>query len=88
MASKRVKVRAHPGAPLKDAEIIEVDEATERWNEYKLSDGSVIRFKVVVVEVCRIVGEHDAEGNPSYVVKSGNILTVNSPDNLRKQESE
>ena len=88
MASKRVKVRARPGEPLKDAELIEVNEATERWNEYQLSDGTVIRLKVVVVEVSRIEGEYDADGNPSYIMKSGNIMTVNSPDNLRKQEPE
>jgi hypothetical protein len=75
---------AIPGEPPKDAELVEVTNAEERWNQYLLSDGTVLRTKAVVTEVWRVIDEFDAEGNPKYVMKSGGILVVNAPDELRR----
>lgn len=57
----------------------------EHWNEYLCDDGSVVKLKTVVTEVLRLEGEYDSEGNPVYVVKSANVVTVSAPDNLRKK---
>jgi len=73
-----------PGGELKDAELMEVQRSNEQWSECLLGDGSVIKLKAVVTEIWRIVGEYDNEGNPIYVVKSRNVVTVTSPDELRK----
>jgi len=56
----------------------------EEWNEYQLEDGTNLRIKCVVSEVYRIPDAYDDEGNPIYVVKSGNILNVKSPDHIKK----
>ncbi len=60
-------------------------EATkEPWSEYTLADGSILKLKTVVTEVVRVEGQYDNEGNPTYVVRSGNVLVVSAPDNLRR----
>ena len=57
----------------------------EEWNEYDLEDGTTIRLKAVVTDVVRLNGEYDQEGNPVYVVKSGNMMVVKAPDELKKK---
>ncbi len=73
-----------PGGPLKEAELIEIRQASEHWNECLLGDGTVIKMKTVVSEVWRIIGEYDTDGNPVYFVRSTNVLNVNAPEELRK----
>ncbi len=57
----------------------------EEWNEYTLEDGTTLRMKAVVSEIIRLNDEYDQEGNPIYVVKSGNMLVVKAPDNLKRR---
>ncbi len=56
----------------------------EHWNEYFLDDGSVVRVKLVATEIARVENEYDDDGNPVYIVRSANVLSVNSPESLRK----
>ena len=56
----------------------------EHWNEYLLDDGSVLRVKLVAMEVVKIDDQYDPQGNPVYVVQSQNVLAVNAPERLRK----
>ena len=58
---------------------------TEDWNEYDLEDGSTLRLKVFISDILRLQDKYDQEGNPIYIVKSGNIVVVKAPDNLKKQ---
>jgi hypothetical protein len=58
--------------------------SAEHWNEYLLDDGTVLRFKSVVVAVYRIDGQFDEAGDPSYFLKSQNVVNVSAPENLRK----
>ena len=44
-----------------------------------------LKMKLVATEVWRVVDEWDQEGNPIYVVKSSNVLTVNPPEELRRK---
>ncbi len=80
----RRKIATGPGQ-FHDAELIEVQQAQEQWNQYLLGDGTIVKLKVVVTEIWRLDGEYDNDGNPRYVIKSGNILVVNAPDDLRRQ---
>ena len=63
---------------------MEIQRSNEQWSEHLLGDGSVVKLKVVVTEIWRVVNEYDNEGNPVYVVKSRNVVTVTAPDELRK----
>ena len=69
-----------------DVQPVAVEDQLEHWNDYRLADGSSLRVKVVVSEVLKLVNplEFDAEGNPTYVVKWSNVVTVTSPDELRR----
>ena len=67
-----------------DGEDMSFSLVREDWNTYQLHDGTELRMRLVVSEVVRISGEFDREGNPVYVVKSGNMLVVKSPDNLKR----
>lgn len=53
----------------------------EPWTKHKLSDGTIIRMKLVVSDVIRLHANHPS-GEPHYVVKSSNILAVDTPENL------
>lgn len=84
MPATRRKIQVGPGGPEKDAQLIEIQQSNEHWNKYLLSDGSVIKIKPVATEVWRIDGEWDHEGNPMYVIKTSNVVTVSPPDELRR----
>ena len=77
--------------PFKGREVEGVDVnfrvVREDWNEYQLSDGTELRMRLVVSEVIMIPGEYDKEGNPAYVVKSGNLVVAKSPDHLKRPPS-
>jgi hypothetical protein len=60
----------------------------EHWNEYVLNDGSVIRIKWVVTEMLKVSGKFDNEGNPLYIVRSKNVVSVSASDRAKKQTSE
>ena len=64
---------------------VDVEESTERWSSVRLADGSRIRLKASVLTVVRLDDRFDNDGNPVYMVKSTNLLSVNSPDSIRKQ---
>ena len=81
----RRKIAIGPGQ-FADGETVEVQQASEHWNQYLLADGSVVRLKVVVTEIWRVEGQYDNDGNPKYIVRSGNVLAVSSPDEIRKPQ--
>ena len=68
-----------------DAQLVEVTQGGERWNEYLLEDGTIMKVKLVLTNVYRAEGQYDAEGNPIYIVQSTNVLSVNAPEELRRK---
>jgi len=70
----------------KDKDAIDTDFKTvkEDWNVYDLQDGSRIRLKTVVSIIAKVPNEFDNEGNPVYVVKASNVMSVSAPDHLKK----
>lgn len=80
------KVTIHMGGRQVQATPIEVNQSGERWNEYFLEDGTVLKMKLVLKKVFRVDGEHDEEGNPVYVMQSTNVTTVSAPGDLKKKE--
>jgi hypothetical protein len=82
------KVNINYGGRQVEATLIEVNQSGERWNEYFLEDGSVLKMKLVLKKVFRVDGEYDVEGNPVYVMQSTNVTTVSAPKNLKKSSTE
>jgi hypothetical protein len=65
---------------------VQVDESTERWSEFTLEDGTVVRAKLAVTSAVRVEGEYDAMGNPMYMMNLTPLVTIaSSPDRLRKR---
>jgi hypothetical protein len=68
-----------------EAESVPVDRAQEEWSQYFLADGTVVRLKPVVLRVLRIPGEYDEEGNEALLVRSQNLMVVDSPDEKKRK---
>lgn len=67
-----------------EAEDLDFAEENEQWNSYKLSDGTVLRIKLILREVKRLK-KWKPDGSPIYVISSQNIVrTVNIPKQLKK----
>jgi len=56
----------------------------EDWNEYQINDGTIVRMKVVVVNIAKLTDKYDNEGNPVYIVKTSNVLAISAPEKLKK----
>jgi hypothetical protein len=63
---------------------IEMLEAKEVWSEYRLADGTRLRIKPVMIAVFRADGQHTADGEPVYNMKSTLITDVRAPAGLTK----
>ena len=75
-----------PDGNLRDAVDIGINESSEKWSEFTLEDGTILRAKIVLLGAGRIDGEWDQEGNPVYVIKSHQVVTiVESPAELRRK---
>lgn len=84
MAEKKIKIPLF-GNDI-DASEVPIIKSQENFNEYELEDGSVIRLKVVATAVLRIEGQYTPDGDPLYLVKNGQVVSVISAhDNLRKK---
>ena len=67
-----------PGQP------IEVESSNEPWAQYTLADGSVLRAKLVLLEVIRLEAHMD-NGDPVYQMQFQQIVGVNASEALKKK---
>lgn len=79
------KVSINFGGRQVEATPVETNQSSERWNEYLLEDGTVLKMKLVLQKVLRVDGEYDGEGNPVYIMQSTNVSTVTAPDDLKRK---
>ena len=70
------------GQPV-DSEEVEFEPLAERWNEYRLSDGTLLKMKLVVTRVIRL-DVYNEQGEPIYLVNSNNVLSATVPPQLMK----
>ena len=73
------KMKINFGGREVEASPVDVNQANEKWNEYLLEDGTVLKMKLVLKKVMKVDGEFDSEGNPVYVMQSTNVTSVTSP---------
>ena len=73
-----------PEGAVSTAQDVDVQEAKEVWSEYRLSDGTVLRIKPVMITISRMEGEHTIEGDPVYNMKSTLVTDVRAPKELKK----
>jgi len=71
---------------LSEGEEVDFENEEEHWNVYKLSDGTTLKVKLVLVNVVRSQDQYDPLGNPIYGITSQNIIKVlNVPEKLRRK---
>jgi hypothetical protein len=85
MAERKTPVTLPTGEKGEGVEV-QVEESTERWSEFKLQDGAVIRLKATVTSAVRVDGQYDQQGNPMYVVNLSPVLMlVSAPEKFHKK---
>jgi hypothetical protein len=86
MAEKKTKIKLQGTNVEVDGTIVEVTESTERWSEFNLEDGTILRVKMTVISAVRVDGQYDPEGNPQYILNMTPVMGIKSvPDELRKK---
>lgn len=66
---------------------VPIRESTERWSEFMLEDGTVVRAKFSMISAVRVDNEYDNAGNPIYVSNGVPTLAIISvPDKLKKKK--
>jgi hypothetical protein len=63
-----------------EGEEVPVERSHEEWSSHVLADGTSLRLKPIVLQVVKLPGRYDTDGNPVYVVRSHVILAVDSPE--------
>jgi hypothetical protein len=46
----------------------------EDFNEYQLTDGKILRIKMVVTRIVKLAEEKAPDGNPIYLIQSQNVV--------------
>jgi len=81
------KIKVNFGGRQVDATPVDINQAGEKWNEYLLEDGTVLKMKLVLKKVMRIDNQYDHDGNPVYMMQSTNVSTITAPKNLRRPQA-
>jgi hypothetical protein len=85
MQGRRVPMKLPSGRDGEGTEV-QVEESSERWSEFTLSDGTIVRAKATLLSAVRADDEYDATGNPFYLVNLTPVVSIaSSPENLRKK---
>ncbi|MFZ2070427.1 MAG: hypothetical protein WAV32_02250 [Halobacteriota archaeon] len=78
-----MKVRLPKGGEI-EAMDIDFDTIKEDWNEYKLEDGTILKFKTIISSVIRTEEYDPMTGDPVYHIRSTNVLRVKVPKELKR----
>lgn len=81
-----VKIHLPNGREI-DAMDVDFETIREDWNEYKLEDGTILKFKTIVSSIIRTAEFDPMTGDPVYHVRSTNILRVKVPEELKRLPS-
>jgi hypothetical protein len=74
-----------------ETDVTEVDiieKVTEKMAEYRLEDGSVLRFMALPTSILRLEGQFNEDGTPIYLVMSAPVTrVVSSPQELMRPKA-
>lgn len=83
-----VKVKDQKTGEMVDGEVIKVVHANEPFSHVTLEDGTEITMRTTVLQIVRILNKWDEQGNPVYSIDAAGSVSINSPDHLKKAESD
>ncbi len=89
MAKRAAKAKAKTkkaGRKVGDRIPVSITKTEEHWNIYKLSDGTTLRARPIMVEIARQHNKFDSKGNPIYTITGGMIYELKSPKKLMKKK--
>jgi hypothetical protein len=72
--------------PKGPAEAVDVVSSKDGWSEFTLADGAVIRTKAAVLDVKKLTGQYNADGEPIYILQMTMINQARVPDSLKKKK--
>jgi hypothetical protein len=82
---KTIRLFGHE-IPVTDVPVV---ESEERFIQYKLEDGTVLKVKNVATSVLRVDNEYLPDGNPIYLVLANPVVSVvTSPLTKKNQQPE
>lgn len=82
---------ASPFSPedIAQAENVDFEEVEEKWNIYKLKDGTTLKVKLVLMGIKRLKKHNPADGTPIYLINAQNVVrTVDIPKELLAKPKE
>jgi hypothetical protein len=65
----------------RDYDYIDFEAIKESWNLYDLEDGTIIKFKIVLLKIIPTVGDNDH--GKGYAFNTANLVTVLATKELR-----
>jgi hypothetical protein len=71
-------VRIKLGEEWVDGEELDFEPLKEGWNDYRCSDGSYVKTKLVVAKIIKL-DKQNAAGEPIYVVNSSTVVAATPP---------
>ncbi len=72
-----------PRGPWQPVDIVSTKEG---WSEFALEDGTIIRAKAVLLEVKKMTGQFNAEGEPIYQMQIIMANQARVPNRLKKKK--
>ena len=73
--------------PKGPSEPVDIVSSKDGWSEYTLSDGTVIRAKGVLLDVKKMTGQFNPEGEPIYVLQLTMVNQARVPEQLKKKSA-
>ena len=86
MPERAVRI-THEGTEHDGVEV-EIKDLQEGINTYNLADGTRLSMRTALVAVVRLDGVRNDQGEPTYVVRSHNVVSASVPTRLRKKMEE
>ncbi len=79
--------------PAPKGRIVNFKPLREEWSDYSLSDGTVLRVRVVLSKVTRMLNPDSSmafgpTGEPLYFLQSANVVQVLSPNEYSQLRAE
>ena len=73
---------------LAEAADLDFTEEEEHWNAYRLSDGTLLKVRLILRGVKRLK-RYNPDGSPMYLIQSQNIVrTTDVPEELKAKPKE
>ena len=87
MAERKIQVPT-PEGKMVDGMDVPIERSDERWSEFTLEDGTVIRAKINIASAVRVDGQYDTRGQPVYILNtSPTVSIINVPERLKRRFS-